>query len=185
MAPCLLGLFSVISLIYHEHLKRHKATICDRPCYNQKRTDLQRRDRDRASAVLGGNSSCNSLTSARRAKTCRPNFTNSCSIIFVRLCDLPGLPSRATQNVDRVVIRADAKSASESDSAPRENHQNIGRSRVSSGPLCLTIQPRSVLTGCRQRPTAAADCRSLRDGKRSLDAGDRRAHLQQITAGCR
>ena len=35
MAPCLLGLFSVISLIYHEHLKRHKATTCDRPCYSK------------------------------------------------------------------------------------------------------------------------------------------------------
>ena len=33
MAPCLLGLFSVICLIYHEHLKRHKVTTCDRPCY--------------------------------------------------------------------------------------------------------------------------------------------------------
>jgi len=32
-APCLLGLFSVISLIYNEHLKRHDATTCDRPCY--------------------------------------------------------------------------------------------------------------------------------------------------------
>ena len=35
MGPCLLGLFSVISLIYHEHLKRHKATTCDRPCYTK------------------------------------------------------------------------------------------------------------------------------------------------------
>jgi hypothetical protein len=35
MAPCLLGLFSVISLIYHEHLKRHEATTCDRPCYTK------------------------------------------------------------------------------------------------------------------------------------------------------
>jgi len=35
MAPCLLGLFSVISLIYHEHRKRHKATLCDRPCYTK------------------------------------------------------------------------------------------------------------------------------------------------------
>ena len=33
MAPCLLGLFSVICLIYHEYLKRHKVTTCDRPCY--------------------------------------------------------------------------------------------------------------------------------------------------------
>jgi hypothetical protein len=33
MAPCLLGLFSVICLIYHEHLKRHKVATCDRPCY--------------------------------------------------------------------------------------------------------------------------------------------------------
>jgi len=33
MAPCLLGLFSVICLIYHEHLKRHKVTRCDRPCH--------------------------------------------------------------------------------------------------------------------------------------------------------
>jgi hypothetical protein len=33
MAPCLLGLFSVICMIYHEHLKRHKITTCDRPCY--------------------------------------------------------------------------------------------------------------------------------------------------------
>jgi hypothetical protein len=35
MAPCLLGLFSVISLIYHEHLKRHNAVTCDRPCYTK------------------------------------------------------------------------------------------------------------------------------------------------------
>jgi hypothetical protein len=35
MAPCLLGLFSVICLIYHEYLKRHKATTCERPCYNK------------------------------------------------------------------------------------------------------------------------------------------------------
>jgi len=35
MAPCLLGLFSVISLIYHEHLKRHKVATCDRPCYTK------------------------------------------------------------------------------------------------------------------------------------------------------
>lgn len=35
MAPCLLGLFSVICLIYHEYLKRHKATTCDRPCYTK------------------------------------------------------------------------------------------------------------------------------------------------------
>ena len=35
MAPCLLGLFSVITLIYHEHLKRHSATTCDRPCYTK------------------------------------------------------------------------------------------------------------------------------------------------------
>jgi len=33
MAPCLLGLFSVICLIYHEYLKRHKVTTCGRPCY--------------------------------------------------------------------------------------------------------------------------------------------------------
>jgi len=35
MAPCLLGLFSVICLIYHEYLKRHKVTTCDRPCYTK------------------------------------------------------------------------------------------------------------------------------------------------------
>jgi hypothetical protein len=35
MAPCLLGLFSVVSLIYHEHLKRHNATLYDRPCYRK------------------------------------------------------------------------------------------------------------------------------------------------------
>jgi DDE superfamily endonuclease len=35
MAPCLLGLFSVISLIYNEHLKRHEATTCERPCYTK------------------------------------------------------------------------------------------------------------------------------------------------------
>lgn len=35
MAPCLMGLYTVISLIYHEHLKRHKITICDRPCYTK------------------------------------------------------------------------------------------------------------------------------------------------------
>ena len=35
MAPCLLGLYSLISLIYHEHLKRHNVVTCDRPCYTK------------------------------------------------------------------------------------------------------------------------------------------------------
>jgi len=35
MTPCLMGLYSVIALIYHEHLKRHKVTTCDRPCYTK------------------------------------------------------------------------------------------------------------------------------------------------------
>ena len=30
-----MGLYSVIALIYHEHLKRHKVTTCDRPCYSK------------------------------------------------------------------------------------------------------------------------------------------------------
>ncbi len=33
MGPCLMGLFSVICIIYHEHVKRHKVTTHDRPCY--------------------------------------------------------------------------------------------------------------------------------------------------------
>ena len=35
MAPCLMGLFSVICLIYHEHLKRHKVRTWTRPCYTK------------------------------------------------------------------------------------------------------------------------------------------------------
>lgn len=33
--PCLLGLFSVVSLIYHEHLKRRKPELCHRPGYRK------------------------------------------------------------------------------------------------------------------------------------------------------
>jgi len=32
MALCLVGLDRVISLIYYEHLKRHKVAMCGRPC---------------------------------------------------------------------------------------------------------------------------------------------------------
>lgn len=35
MAPCLLGLFSVITLIYHEHLKGHEPELCVRPAYEK------------------------------------------------------------------------------------------------------------------------------------------------------
>lgn len=35
MAPCLMGLFSVVTLIYHEHLKRHAVQLCNRPCYTK------------------------------------------------------------------------------------------------------------------------------------------------------
>ena len=33
--PCLLGLFSVVSRIYHEHLKRHQPRLADRPNYHK------------------------------------------------------------------------------------------------------------------------------------------------------
>ena len=35
VGPCLLGLFSVISLIYHEHLKRHAPRVSRRPGYQK------------------------------------------------------------------------------------------------------------------------------------------------------
>jgi IS4 transposase len=35
MGPCLMGLFSVVTLIYYEHLKRHAVCTCDRPCYTK------------------------------------------------------------------------------------------------------------------------------------------------------
>jgi hypothetical protein len=35
MGPCLMGLFSVVTLIYYEHLKRHAVRTCDRPCYTK------------------------------------------------------------------------------------------------------------------------------------------------------
>jgi len=35
MAPCLMGLFSVITLIYHEHLKRNEPELSARPAYEK------------------------------------------------------------------------------------------------------------------------------------------------------
>ena len=35
VGPCLLGLFSIVSLIYHEHLKRHQPRLCHRPGYQK------------------------------------------------------------------------------------------------------------------------------------------------------
>ncbi|MCR4413237.1 MAG: hypothetical protein NUV77_12535 [Thermoguttaceae bacterium] len=35
VGPCLLGLFSLVSLIYHEHLKRHEPRLGHRPSYRK------------------------------------------------------------------------------------------------------------------------------------------------------
>ncbi len=34
-APCLLGLHSIVSLIFHEHAKRHTIDLCHRPGYRK------------------------------------------------------------------------------------------------------------------------------------------------------
>jgi len=34
-APCLLGLYSIVSLIFHEHAKRHTIDLCHRPGYHK------------------------------------------------------------------------------------------------------------------------------------------------------
>ena len=35
IAPCLFALFSVVTLIYHEHLKRHRVRLIQRPGYKK------------------------------------------------------------------------------------------------------------------------------------------------------
>ena len=35
IVPCLFGLFSVVTLIYHEHLKRHPVRLIQRPGYKK------------------------------------------------------------------------------------------------------------------------------------------------------